>query len=216
MALSLTHPSSTTSFKKYEPMTLLIYQTQERVKQLPSNDKHVSAVMLSRHITQSVKTRSYKYCWNVLKCVYALKYFSTFVQMFYITSDFIPSFFCSNWPLWKRNSGWAPCCVALEIWTIQLFCNAKSQEEKWIMQLDSTRFSWVSACLSSARLVFCRSENFILRLTTHETRQTRDMERVRWSAPADAEERLQTATDRDGQVLSEVNRCCSFLRTKVG
>lgn len=138
--------------------------------------------------SHSVKTRSYKYRWNVLKCIYALKYFSTFVQMFYITSDFIQSFFCFNWPVWKRNSGWAPCCVALEIWTVQLFCNAKSQEEKWIMQLDSTRFSWVSACLSSARLVFCRSENFILRQTTHETRQTADMKRVRWSAPADAEE----------------------------
>lgn len=110
--------------------------------------------------SHSVKTRSYKYRWNVLKCIYAFQYFSTFVQMFYITSDFIQSFFCFNWPVWKRNSGWAPCCVALEIWTVQLFCHAKSQEEKWIMQLDSTHFSWVSACLSSARLVFLQKWKF--------------------------------------------------------
>lgn len=52
-------------------------------------------------------------------------------------------------------------------------CNAKSQEAEWILQLNSTHFSWLSVQLSTERFGFAEVKNFRdrqnIRPEKHET-----------------------------------------------
>lgn len=83
MAFSLKHTPGTTCLNENEPLSSLVYRTEERDKQLPSSEKHVSAVMLTRHITHTHKVSKAEVIDNIE--IYITWPFSPLFRFFFIS-----------------------------------------------------------------------------------------------------------------------------------